>query len=304
MSDYYEHTPGVPQDLTRATAVQMRQEFDKIQQQLSERLPGLAKLSTNSGGFVNDTGGVNAFVLTGVPSVTALVSGMEFRFRAAFANNGATTMNVNGLGVKPVVRPDGSSLQTGDIFAGQIVSLVYDDTGGGRFQYASSVASATAAAAAFAQTASQQAGVATTKAGEAAVSAGVASGAASAAGLSASAAAQSAADAANSAGSTMPGFLYPVRITANTAAVVDRSYELGAANITLTLPTPNQAIAGRVIEFLNTSGIVDPANAPIVQFGSAQIDRAASPGAMRVVTKNSRKVRVTAEAPWGWIKAS
>lgn len=301
-NDYYEHTPGVPADLTRATAVQMRQEFDKLEA-FAEKVPELAKLATGSVGFVNDTGGVNAFVLTGVPNVTALSSGMEFRFRAAFSNNGACTMNVNGLGAKPVVRPDGSSLQTGDIFAGQIVSLIYDDTSGGRFQYASSVASATAAAAQYAQAAAQQAGVATSAATTAGISAGSATASAAAALVSETNAAASASQAAASAGSTTPGFMYPVRITGNTAAVVDRSYEMAAANITLTLPTPNQAIAGRAIEFVNTTTFIDPANAPIVQFGTAQLNRGASPGAMRLVTGETRRIRVTAEAPWGWIKA-
>lgn len=300
-NEYYEHTSGVPADLSRGTSVLMRQEFDKLEAGM-DKLPPRSRLATNSTGFVNDTGGVNAFVLTGVPNVTALVTGMEFRFKAVYANSGSSTINVNGIGVKPVVRSDGQPLEIGDVFAGQIVSLIYDDVSGGRFQYTSSAASATASARAYAQEAaqsSQEAGVASGLASASAANAGISAGNAA---TSEAAAAVSALAAANSAGSIMPGYLEMVRITTNTVGLVDKVYECAAAGLVLTAPTPNQAIAGRLFGFVNTSGITDQANAPTVNFGTAQLNRGASPGAMKLVTGETRYVRVTGAAPWGWIK--
>lgn len=75
-----------------------------------------------------DTGALNALVVTLAPAPAALVAMQEIRCRVANTNTGATTLNVNGLGVLPVVRHDQSALSAGDIVAGQVAIFLYDIT--------------------------------------------------------------------------------------------------------------------------------------------------------------------------------
>ena len=82
--------------------------------QLSETLSRHAAAST----FYEDSGAANAYVLSPLNSFVApaaLLDGMFVRFFATNANTGASTVNVNGLGVKSLVDQDGSALVAGQI---------------------------------------------------------------------------------------------------------------------------------------------------------------------------------------------
>lgn len=72
-----------------------------------------------------DTGAANACVVNFTPAVPTLIDGMVLWFKAAAANTGATTINVNGLGVKPVVGGANSALQGGEIVANGKCMVVY-----------------------------------------------------------------------------------------------------------------------------------------------------------------------------------
>ena len=106
------------------------------------------KISTNdyirAEGYANDTGVANAYVITVSPVPTAYIAGQVFNFKAVNANTGASTLNVNGLGVKTLKKDVSVDLVTGDILDGQIVMCMYDGT---YFQvvpdYSSSLASLT-----------------------------------------------------------------------------------------------------------------------------------------------------------------
>lgn len=87
-----------------------------------------AQLLTLYGG--TDTGVVNAYVLTFAASFTAYTDGIIIYFTPANTNTGASTLNVNGLGVVPIVNQDGSVLLGGQIVANQIVQVMYK---GGNF---------------------------------------------------------------------------------------------------------------------------------------------------------------------------
>ena len=84
------------------------------------------------------TGSANAIVLkTPTDVVTpAYKTGQAFRFKAAYANTGAVTANVNGLGIKAVTKSGGNVLSPGDLRVGAIYDLIYDGT---RFQLAGGV---------------------------------------------------------------------------------------------------------------------------------------------------------------------
>ncbi|MFS8930938.1 hypothetical protein [Cupriavidus taiwanensis] len=66
----------------------------------------------------NDTGAANVYAVAFAPAIAALTDGMELRFKAANANTGASTLNVNGLGAQPIVGLGHQPLQGGEIVAG------------------------------------------------------------------------------------------------------------------------------------------------------------------------------------------
>ena len=76
-----------------------------------------------------DTGAANAYVATLPAGVTAtLTAGLTLQFLAANANTGASTLNVNALGVKNIVNMNGTALTNAQIPAGAIVLVTYDGT--------------------------------------------------------------------------------------------------------------------------------------------------------------------------------
>jgi hypothetical protein len=78
-----------------------------------------------------DTGAANAYVITfaaGQAVPTAYVAGMGVKFKALVTNTGASTINVNGLGVVAIRRATGVALSANDINSGGVVELTYDGT--------------------------------------------------------------------------------------------------------------------------------------------------------------------------------
>lgn len=78
--------------------------------------------------YAVDSGTANTYVLTLATAPAALVAGQVYDFLAANANTSASTLNINGLGAKSILRPDGSALQSSDIGAGQTLMVIYDGT--------------------------------------------------------------------------------------------------------------------------------------------------------------------------------
>lgn len=76
--------------------------------------------------YAADTGAANAYVVALSPALDAYITGMPVHFKAANANTGASTININGLGVKTIKKNGSADLIPGDIAAGQIVVVVYD----------------------------------------------------------------------------------------------------------------------------------------------------------------------------------
>jgi len=75
--------------------------------------------------YDEDVVGTDSYAIS-VNGVPALLDGMEFRFKAATANTGAATLNVNAIGAKTIKRRFNQDIVTGDILAGQIIEVVYD----------------------------------------------------------------------------------------------------------------------------------------------------------------------------------
>lgn len=105
---------------------------------------GDATWATIPGGveYAADTGAADAYVMAPTPVFTSYTAGMAVSFKATNTNTGASTLNVNGLGVQAIKQPGGGALTAGDILATQIVTVVYDGT---NFQMISPQGPATAA---------------------------------------------------------------------------------------------------------------------------------------------------------------
>lgn len=99
---------------------------------------GIGSARYSSGGqFFTDSGTANAYVLSPVSPFKSPVSsgagegyfnGMIISFRAGNANSGASTVNVNGAGVKNLKKADGTDVATGDILTTSDVTFRYDGT--------------------------------------------------------------------------------------------------------------------------------------------------------------------------------
>lgn len=75
------------------------------------------------------TGGApNVYTLTTGLSLAAHVTGQAFDVRWNVANTGATTLNIDGLGIRPVTKNGTAALVNGDILTGQVDTVANDGT--------------------------------------------------------------------------------------------------------------------------------------------------------------------------------
>lgn len=96
--------------------------YDAVQSHLSDyvRQPGYAVT----------TGSANTYAVTLSPAPTSYIDGMGIVVKINVANTGAATINVNGLGAKPMVDGKGSALTEGKLRLNGTYSLKYNSTSG------------------------------------------------------------------------------------------------------------------------------------------------------------------------------
>lgn len=75
-----------------------------------------------------DSGVANAYVATLNPPLAVLTTGLEVTMTVLNSNTTNATLNVNGLGAKPIVKFGDLPLVAGDLIAGNVVTLRYDGT--------------------------------------------------------------------------------------------------------------------------------------------------------------------------------
>ena len=78
--------------------------------------------------YAADSGAADAYVMALSPAITAYATGQTFLMKAANANTGASTVNINSVGSKAIVDSKNTALASGDIASGQYYSLMYDGT--------------------------------------------------------------------------------------------------------------------------------------------------------------------------------
>jgi hypothetical protein len=80
-------------------------------------------------GAITTAGSANAYTLTTGLSLAAYVNGQSFWIRASFANTGAATLNIDGIGAKNLrknVAGTLTALATGDIYTGDYLRVTYN----------------------------------------------------------------------------------------------------------------------------------------------------------------------------------
>jgi hypothetical protein len=125
-NNYFDHdTPLTRHTLARAEALNSL--FSAIEAGF-DLLSDPDALNEGRAIYAADTGSANTYVvaLTKVP--TAYTAGMSVLMKVATANTGASTVDVNELGVKTIKRFNGNDLSANDLLAGMIALLVYDGT--------------------------------------------------------------------------------------------------------------------------------------------------------------------------------
>lgn len=76
--------------------------------------------------FQSSVVGTDSYAITPVPAVTVLADGDVYVFEADVANTGAATLNVAALGAKTIKKYGSKDLETNDIVAGSVVTVIYD----------------------------------------------------------------------------------------------------------------------------------------------------------------------------------
>jgi hypothetical protein len=83
------------------------------------------------GGHLNyaiDNGTANQYSINVNPPLLAYAAGQRWTVRILNTNTGPSTININGLGARHIVFPQGGELIGGELFAGGLASLVDDGT--------------------------------------------------------------------------------------------------------------------------------------------------------------------------------
>ena len=83
------------------------------------------------GGHLNyavDTGTANALAINVSPPLLAYAAGQRWTVKVLNANTGPSVININSLGARHIIFPQGGELKGGELFAGGLASLVDDGT--------------------------------------------------------------------------------------------------------------------------------------------------------------------------------
>jgi hypothetical protein len=123
MSTYFNYSTGRLESLTRARASLVNVIFDLI----SDGFDMLPEPNTIMM-YGTEAGAADAYVVTLPNTITSYVDGMRISFKASASNTGASTLNVDGVGVKSLTRQSGTALAVGDILINKMVVTMYNST--------------------------------------------------------------------------------------------------------------------------------------------------------------------------------
>ena len=78
--------------------------------------------------YLNSVSGTNTITASMTPALTVYSAGMILVFTPANNCTGATTINIDSLGAKSIVKGDGTALESGDLQASTTHAILYDGT--------------------------------------------------------------------------------------------------------------------------------------------------------------------------------
>jgi len=197
MSDFFDASGNRISDGLTARAADVNTLRDEVGAGF-DLLPDVANLNAGTVSYAVDTGTANSYLVSLPQTPASYTDGLLVTMRPINSNTGASTINVNGLGVKEIRGIDNLAVGAGDIVSGVPIDLRYS-TATGYFHLAPNSSVDATAAAASAAAAAASASAASTSASNASASASAASSSATSAATSASAAATSASSASTSA---------------------------------------------------------------------------------------------------------
>lgn len=93
-----------------------------------DKFPSSINIQHGSVTYCTDTGNANAYVVAMPYTATSYTPGMMIYFKPANVNTGASTINVDALGIKSIKRFDGTDVVAGDLVTTAVFVLVYDGT--------------------------------------------------------------------------------------------------------------------------------------------------------------------------------
>jgi microcystin-dependent protein len=126
VNDFYNNDSDLLVDNTVAYSADVETKLSSVAAGF-DKLPSEEGLNRGTVNAVTDTGAADAYVVTMAQTLAAYVDLMEITFRAVNANTGASTLNASAVGVKGIKRQDGSAVAAGEIPAGSIVTVRWDD---------------------------------------------------------------------------------------------------------------------------------------------------------------------------------
>lgn len=113
--------------LSAVTASNKAVASDKFQ--VGHNVAGTHKINViDAERYAIDAGGDDTYAITLSPAPSAYAAGMMVSFTSSTGNTGASTLNVNSLGSKTIKKHGSYDLETGDILASQVVTVIYDGT--------------------------------------------------------------------------------------------------------------------------------------------------------------------------------
>ncbi|WP_316815846.1 hypothetical protein [Pedobacter nyackensis] len=89
-----------------------------------------SKYLDQNGGKVSavTSAGANTYIASIIPGITAYSMGQVFYIKITTANTGASTLNLNGLGAKVLVKDASTALVAGDLLANKVYTVYFDGT--------------------------------------------------------------------------------------------------------------------------------------------------------------------------------
>lgn len=115
-----------PASIGAETPAGAQAKADAVQANLNSHLADYVRQP----GFGVTAGGTTAYTLTLNPAPTSYTDGMGIAIKMNAANTGSSTINVNGLGAKPLKDPNGIDFASGTLKLNTIYSFKYDSVSG------------------------------------------------------------------------------------------------------------------------------------------------------------------------------